>query len=144
MKKKTEEPEQAERITGHKAKNVIGKPCYKVVHNCLADEETPMCRDGCPSLQAIRENRIPPVYEVSMLCASGQRKLVTLTPMIVPEPLVSEAMLVHLFYEPGDGQRLEQATKTAEQTLTAPGSLLETTEPLTRGNWRYSVSRPWA
>ena len=77
----------AERITGHRAENVIGRPCYEVVQNCPADEKEPWCRDGCPSLQAIRANRMPLVYEVSMLCASGHRKTVRLTPMVVPEPL---------------------------------------------------------
>lgn len=53
----------AERITGHKAGKVTGRPCYGIVQNCLPDGEAPMCRDGCPFLQAIRENRLPPVYE---------------------------------------------------------------------------------
>ena len=116
--------QSAERITGHRAGKVIGRRCHEVLQNCPADGEAPMCQDGCPSLQAIRDNRLPPVYEVSMLCASGQRKKVLLTPMIVPEPLAPETLLVHLFHEPGDGQRLEQPAKTVEQALTTPGPLL--------------------
>ena len=117
----------AERITGHKTENAVGRPCYEVVRNCPTDGEAPICRDGCPSLQAIRENRIPQVCEVRMLCASGQRKKVLLTPMVVPEPLAPETLLVHLFNESKDGQWVEQATETIAQTFTAPSrpSLME-------------------
>lgn len=121
----------AERITAHKARDVVGRPCYEVVQNCTADEEAPWCRDGCPSLQAIRGNRIAPVCEVSMLCASGQRKLVTLTPMLVPEPLVPETVLVYLFHESAEEKWLEQATRTVAQTFTAPRPIPETNEQLT-------------
>lgn len=121
----------AERITGHKAENAVGRPCYEVVRNCLAEGEAPICRDGCPSLQAIRKNRIPPVCEVSMLCASGQRKKVLLTPMIIPEPLAPETLLVHLFNESKDDEWVEQANKTVAQTFTAPVPLPEITERLT-------------
>ena len=66
-----------------------------------------------------------------MLCASGQRKKVLLTPMIVPEPLAPETLLVHLFHESKDGQWVEQATKTVAQAFTAPVPLQEITERLT-------------
>ena len=85
----------AERITGHRPPDVIGRHCYEVVQNCPPNENEPWCRDGCPSLQAIRENRMPPMYEVRMLCASGHRKTVRLTPMVVPEPLSTETLLVY-------------------------------------------------
>lgn len=107
----------AERITGHKAQDVIGRHCYEVVQNCPADEKDPWCRDGCPSLQAIRANRMPRVYEVSMLCASGQRKTVSLTPMVVPEPLAPETLLVHLFQDSEQGEQLNQAVRTVERTI---------------------------
>ncbi len=117
--------------TGHKAEDVIGRPCYDVVQNCPVDEEVPWCRENCPSLQAIRENRIPSAYEVSMLCTSGQRKTVSLTPMIVPEPVSPETLLVHLFHEQWKSDLLHNpATRKAEQ-LTAPVRLPEGMEQLT-------------
>lgn len=121
----------AERITGHKAEDVIGYPCYEVVQNCSTDEKAPWCRDGCPALQSIRENRIPSAYEVSMLCASGLRKTVGLTPMVVPEPLTPETLLVHLLHEPGNEYLLKDATEIVAQTLATPKPLSETSEQLT-------------
>ena len=62
---------------------------------------------------------MPAAHEVSMLCASGHRKTVNLTPMVIPKPLTSETLLVHLFQESEDGEHLEQTAKTVEQKLTA-------------------------
>lgn len=107
----------AERITGHRAQDFIGLRCYEVVQNCPADEKEPWCRDGCPSLQAIRANRMPSVYEVRMLCASGHRKTVSLTPMVVPEPLTPETLLVHLFQDSENGEQLNQTARTVEKAI---------------------------
>ena len=121
----------AERITGHRAEVVVGRRCYEVLQNCPADENEPWCRDGCPSLQAIRENRMPSAYEVTMLCASGQKKTVILTPMVVPEPLSSETLLVHLFHEHREyDPSRNPATNDAEQHAT-PMRLAEGMEKLT-------------
>ena len=121
----------AERITGHKADNVTGRPCFEVVQNCSPEDGGPLCRNGCPALQSIRENRISPVCEVSMVCATGQRKLVTLMPMLVYEPLVPEAVLVHLFHELDEGECTEQGTKAIAQTFATSGSFPETIDKLT-------------
>ena len=123
--------QSAESITGHKAENIVGRFCHEVLQNCTTEGESPMCRDGCPALQAIRENQIPPVYEVSMLCASGHRKTASLTPMLVPEPLVPETVPVYLFHESADEKWSEQATKTGDQMFTTPVPLPETNEKLT-------------
>jgi len=123
--------DSAARLTGHKAQDVIGRRCYEVVQNNSADEKEPWCRDGCPSLQAIRENRMPSVYEARMLCASGLRKTVSLTPMIVPEPLTPETLLVHLFHEPEDSEWLERQAKAVEQEMTDSRTQSEDSKQLT-------------
>ena len=121
----------AERITGHKAENVLGLSCSQVLHNCSVEGEDSMCRDGCPSLQAIRENRMPPFCEVSMLCASGQRKVVVLMSLVLPESLAPETVLVHLFQELLDSPRLEQAPQIVEGEVTAIGLAQQNMELLT-------------
>ena len=121
----------AERITGHKAENVIGRHCYEVLQNCSTDREDPMCREGCPLLEAIHENLIPQAYKASMLCASGQRKAVVLTPMVVSEPPTFEVVLLHLFHEPSKHEWEEQSPQTIEQALTADCPFPKTSEQLT-------------
>ena len=83
----------AERITGHKALDIIGRPCFQVIQNLAEYEDAPACQDGCPSLKATKEGRIPVSYDVWMLCASGQRKRVILTPLVIGATEVSGTVL---------------------------------------------------
>ena len=121
----------AQRITGHKAENVIGRSYSQVLQHCPAERKGPMCQDRASSLQDIRENQMPQVYDVSMLCAYGRRKIVTLTQILIPKPLISETVLLHLFHESADEKWLEQATRKVAQMFTTPGPLMETNEKLT-------------
>ena len=107
--------------------DVIGRPCLKVIQNLAGDGETPVCHDGCPSLKATREGRIPLVYDVWMLCASGQRKQVVLTPLVIGATEASGTVLVHLFHERDDRAKAERAAGAVESLL-ATGSARETPE----------------
>ena len=107
----------AERITGHPSQDVIGHPCYQVLQNFSGDGKMPVCQHCCPSLRTAREGRIPLAYDVRMLCASGQRKLVTITPLIISAAEVVGTVLVHLFHETGDLAIAARIAKTVETTL---------------------------
>lgn len=119
----------AERITGHKTRDVVGRQCFQVIQNLPWDGGAPVCRDGCPSLQATSEGRIPLVYDVWMLCASGHRKLVILTPLVIGATEASGTVLVHLFHESGDRAKAERIAGKVE-TLLAVTAVQETPEPL--------------
>ena len=90
----------AERILGHRPDDVIGRTCYEVCRGVPEQDSTPVCIKGCPAIQTARQGTVPPVFHVRMLCVSGSRKPVTVTPLIIP---VSEngdsVLLVHLFHE---------------------------------------------
>ncbi len=107
----------AERITGHKAWDVIGRPCFQVIQNLAEYGDAPVCQGGCPSLKATTEGRIPLVYHVWMLCASGERKLMIPTPLVIGAAEASRTMLVHLFYEHGNHSSTERAVETVETTI---------------------------
>ena len=119
----------AERITGHKSRDVIGRPCFQVIQNLAGDGDSPVCLDGCPSLKATTQGRIPLVYDVWMLCASGQRRPVTLTPLVIGATEASGTVLVHLFHDPGDRAKAERVAGTVE-TLLATTAVRETQEPV--------------
>lgn len=87
----------AQRILGHKVEQVIGRRCYEIVAGTVSGSLTPACENGCPSLRCVRDGMIPGSVEVSMLCASGERRLVSLTPMVVAGVLADAPILVHLF-----------------------------------------------
>ena len=90
----------AERITGHGAAEVLGRPCYEVVQNLAESTGMPVCLDGCPSLKAVQGGKLPRVYRVLMLCASGQRRPMVLTPLVIGAEAGRDAVLFHLFREP--------------------------------------------
>ena len=108
----------AERITGHKAWDVIGHPCFRVIQNLASHEDTPVCHGGCPSLKATSEGKIPRVYGVWMLCASGQRKPMILTPLVISAAEASDAVLVHLFHNAGDRIGAKQTAGTVDNMKT--------------------------
>lgn len=115
----------AERITGHKAWNLMSRPCFQVIQNLTEHEDTPVCQSECPSLRATREGRVPLVYDVRMLYASGQRKRVLLTPLVIGAPEVSSTVLAHLFHDSKEHARAAGAV----ETLMAKGTSRKTPEP---------------
>ena len=121
----------AERILGHHAADAIGQLCHQVVQNLVGAENEPVCLEGCPSLVAVREGKIPPVYSAWMLCASGQRKLVTLIPLVIGSLDGEDAVLVHLFTEPElwrDPAQVAMTVGTALSTKPFSGGLLTGSE----------------
>ena len=115
----------AERILGYRSEAVTGLRCYEVCHSLPEEGLTPVCIEGCPAIRLAREGAVPPVVRVRILCASGQRKLVTVTPLIIPldEP-DCPALLMHLLHESADDER---AREVAEDVLDARSE--ETTSP---------------
>ena len=92
----------AERILGHKAEDVIGRRCCWALQNLAEGASTPICLGGCPSIESARAGRNAPIAHVWMLCASGRRKLLTVTPFVIPRARAEHPVLVHLFHERHD------------------------------------------
>ena len=95
----------AEVLTGHRADQVIGRTCYGVLQNRPQEGKTTVCMEGCPSILLARGGRIAPVMNVQMLCASGERKQVTMTPLLLPDGDAGPMILLHLFHEMTDEAR---------------------------------------
>ena len=93
----------AERILGHKGWEVIGRPCYQVVQASPNESLPPVCQQGCPFTRLAGQGRIPPPFRTQLLCASGQRKQVLLTSMIIPGE-DGRITLAHLFDELPDNE----------------------------------------
>lgn len=90
---------EAERILDHEADSVIGRKCYEVVQSLPANGgDRPICMKNCPAIVAANHGRIPPVSHVRMLCASGQRKQVTVIPLITTDQ-DDRLILIHMFHE---------------------------------------------
>ena len=89
----------AELITGHRSGEVVGRHCYEVLFNLFEDSSKPVCSYGCPSLATVKDGRIPDPFQVWILCASGHRKRVMITPIVMPVGSFGTVAVVHLFRE---------------------------------------------
>ena len=118
----------AERILGFKADQVIGCRCYVVLQILPEEGSTPVCMEGCPAIQLARGGCVPPVVRVRMRCVSGHRKLVTVTPLIVPEAQTDRTWLVHLFHDQTDDMRARKIAGTVLDVLSKGKSLASPTD----------------
>ncbi|MCY4651828.1 MAG: LuxR C-terminal-related transcriptional regulator [Dehalococcoidia bacterium] len=108
----------AERILGYKRSDVIGLRCYEVCASLPEEGTEPVCMEGCPSIQLAREGIIPPVIHVRMLCSSGERKPVSVTPLIIHRGDDDERnLLVHLFHEKVNDARAKSVAENVHSVL---------------------------
>ena len=89
---------QAEMILGHRAQDALGRKCYEVAQGVRNDGMTPFCSRDCPAVVAAKHGRIPPAAHVRMQCASGERKRMTMIPLIATDDS-DDVILVHMFHE---------------------------------------------
>ena len=104
----------AERILGYNAGEVVGRLCYQVLHGVSQKNSVPSCLGNCPSILRIKEARLPYPFRVRVLCASGQRKEVTLTPVVISAARSDEIVLVHLIHELSDDFRTTNAGRVQD------------------------------
>lgn len=102
----------AQRILGHSPEMVVGRRCSDVVSSLAEGSLTPECLHGCPASRSVQVGLVPAATQLRMLCASGERKMVSLTPMVIVN--VNDApLLVHLFNDEEDSSRAAHAVRTA-------------------------------
>lgn len=98
----------AERVLGLTAEEAVGRYCYEVVGGVVPGGLTPACQEGCPSLRALRAGSVPRAVEMQLLSASGERKPVSLSTMIISGAIHDMPLIVHLFE--GEDRRAGWAT----------------------------------
>lgn len=102
----------AERILGHIEDEVVGLRCFEVLQGLPENGTEPVCLDGCPSIRHTRTGHIPPVVRVMARCASGERRLIVVTPLVVEA--ARSRILVHLFHDDaGDSQARSLANRVS-------------------------------
>ena len=130
----------AERILGYQADEVLGRRCYEVFSDVAVGGESGDCRQGCPSLVALREGRLPAQLETHMVSASGERKPVSLTPAIIAGTGGRPAMVIHFFTdesaaasETGTAPRFDQTSRGQPQDAGLTRRELEVLRLVSRG-----------
>lgn len=117
----------AERILGYTSDEVVGRRCYEVMAGLAPGGLTPECLGGCPSMRYLRAGLVPAPLKLRLLSASGERKWVTLTPMVVAGVLRDSPILIHLFDEAIE-EEMEAGSDAVRATL-APNSATVFADP---------------
>ena len=89
----------AERITGHSARQVVGRQCYEVLYGLPEQPSALSCPVGCFTHSLKETERISPVAHVRMRCASSRPKRVAVIVLLVPGVVAEPPLLVHLFHD---------------------------------------------
>ena len=119
----------AERILGHPAHKVLGRHCYEVVAGLASGRLTPACVNGCPSLLSLQAGAIPNAVRMQMLCSSGERKTVNLTPMVVSGVVDDAPLMVHLFDDRVGTQSPDQILAAVKSELGRGGARVVSDDP---------------
>ena len=109
----------AERILGHTSDDVLGRRCYEVVAGLSPSGLTPECLGGCPSIRYLRAGLVPAPARLRVLCSSGERKWVTVTPLVIAGVNGNAPLIVHLFDD--STEYVDSASESAREALAAGG-----------------------
>ena len=112
----------AERLLGYARNDVLGRHCYEVVTGVRPGGFTPACLQGCPSIRSLRAGTVPGSVKMQMLCASGERKTVSLTPMVVAGATADAPLLVHLFEDATETPPSHLIAETVREELSQGGA----------------------
>ena len=105
----------AERILGYSREDVLGRRGYDVL--------TPECPHPPSSIRSLMEGRIPSPTQCPMVCASGERKLISVTPMVIVDTEDGAPLMAYLF---ADGPPLDDSDWSPEPAQ-EPASAGDTT-----------------
>ena len=111
----------AQQILGYSADQVLGRRCYDVLVGTTAGSLTPECLAGCPSIRCLQAGQIPGSLRLEILCESGARKSVSLTPMVIGGGKNDAPLLVHLLADEPESEELDQAAESVRHELAQSG-----------------------
>ena len=111
----------AQQILGYSEEQVLGRRCNEVLVGLAPGSLTPECEGGCPSIHCLQAGQIPGTLRLQMLCVSGARKSVSLTPMVIGGGSNDAPLLVHLFSDGPESGGLDLAAESVRHELTRSG-----------------------
>ena len=112
----------AERILGFVPQDVLGRRCHDVLQGTAPGGLTAHCLEGCPSIRYLRAGLVPAASRLELLCSSGERKWVSVSPMVVTGILKDAPLLVHLFDDASEAEHFSSAKESVCDALVAGGA----------------------
>ena len=129
----------AQRILGFSPDQVLGRRCHDVLAGLAPGGITPGCLEGCPSMRALKAGEVPGALNVRMLCASGERRAVAVTPMVVAGSDNDAPVLVHVFHDNSEPESSQRATDSVRDGLTRRGADVVSDHPATASDSAAAV-----
>lgn len=123
--------EGAERILGYRSDEVLGRRCYEMMTGLLPGGFNPACLHGCPSIRAIRAGLVPTQLTMRILCASGEEKTASLTPLVVAGSENDEPLLVHLLDDRPKPRESDRIPAELKSELRKRGADIVSDHPVT-------------
>ena len=120
----------AERIIGHTSDEVLGRQCYDVMKGIAPGGLTAQCLQGCPSIRYLRAGLVPPSTRLRVLCSSGERKWIAVTPMVVAGLSGDAPLIIHLFGDVEAREGYEPAIASVRDTLVEGGADILSERPV--------------
>ena len=105
----------AERLLGHAAKDVVGRPCYEILGGKDADNYR-VCRPDCPVMANARRGRPTPDYDLLCTALTGQETRVNVT-VAVSRKNRNDFQVLYLFRDVSERRRIEEFARKASITL---------------------------
>ncbi|MDO8532460.1 MAG: LuxR C-terminal-related transcriptional regulator [Dehalococcoidia bacterium] len=107
--------DNAERILGRKAAEVLGKPCHEVVAG-QAPQNYRFCRRNCPIMAKARRGRPTPDYDILCTLPDGEVKWLNMS-VAIPKTGRNTLQVIHLFRDVTGHRHTEEFARKASAAL---------------------------
>ena len=93
---------RAREILGYTPDRIVGQRCSGLASGVGGSALTADCEEGCLMVRNLRAGLVPGRARLRMRCASGERKWLVVTPMVVSGVEEGGPLLVYLFGDSGE------------------------------------------
>ncbi len=105
----------AEELTGQRAEDVIGKPCYEIVAGTDYQGQI-FCRRNCPAIRSARRGQSVPNFDLACN-RNGEETWLNVSIIPVPSGDLGGAMAIHLIRDVSQRRQAERLAQAAIDTV---------------------------
>ena len=117
---------EAERILGYTSQEMLGRHCYEALSGVVSGGDQAQCEGGCPAIQDLIAGSVPSQTSTAMITSTGDRKLVSLTPVVIGGMGGGDPIVLHLFTEEAAGTLPDGLSGATPVEATAPSRRIAT------------------
>ena len=108
----------AESMLGYTCEEVLGKACYGIVRG-RDPGGCAFCRRNCDAMRSAKRLHLPPTRGLAVTTKTGDEVWLNVSTMVVPSPVNSLSVLIHLFRETSRDHELARVTREFAAVVSA-------------------------